>query len=121
MYKRCTSYTLVSQPPTEKALINQGCIKSCILRKKNPCQSPSAIRVLFYGVYQKETLCQLVLYILYSLKNRKTYLFPVKRGRFFLLFSCSCWLMPHGVLGSLFKIPFIIQQEYKLFSTTYPN
>jgi len=59
MYKRCTSYTLVSQPPTEKALINQGCIKSCILRKKNPCQSPSAIRVLFWYVYRKETLREL--------------------------------------------------------------
>ncbi len=66
MYKRCTSYTLVSQPPTEKALINQGCIKSCILRKKNPCQSPSAIRVLFCDVYRKECLCKLGLYMIYT-------------------------------------------------------
>jgi len=46
MYKRCTSYTLVSQTPTEKTLINQQCIKSCILRKRILGGSLTAPRVL---------------------------------------------------------------------------
>jgi len=54
MNKRYTSYTLVSHPPTEKTLINQQCIKSCILRKKGSWQNRPASRVLFYDVFRKE-------------------------------------------------------------------
>jgi len=53
MYKRCTSYTLVSHPPTEKTLISQQCIKSCILRKKGPWKNYPSSRVLFYNVFWK--------------------------------------------------------------------
>ena len=54
MNKRCAFYSSICHSAREETLINQGCIKSCILPKKNPCQSPSAIRVLFDDVYRKE-------------------------------------------------------------------
>lgn len=59
--------------------------------------------------------------MIYSLKNEK----PTEQGS--VGFSAlgeeirfGYWV-PHGVMSSLLKILFIIQQEYKLLSNIYPN
>jgi len=48
MYTRFTSYTLVSHPPTEKTLINQQYIKSCMFQEKNLWWNHYVPRILFF-------------------------------------------------------------------------
>jgi hypothetical protein len=71
MHKRWTSYTLFSLIYSIECLFYQRCIKSCIKEKKRTSSNPWGVRVLFFDVFRKEVLCQLVLYILYSLKREK--------------------------------------------------
>jgi len=57
MNKKHTFYSSISKASIWKTLLHQGCIKSCILRKKNPRRNRSATRVLFWVVFRKEALC----------------------------------------------------------------
>lgn len=40
MYKTCAFYPFLSRSPPTKALVCQGCIKSCISDKNHPTPNP---------------------------------------------------------------------------------
>lgn len=65
MYKRYAFYTFSFLSAVQRTLIYQGCIKSCIKEKYTLERTLTATRVLFGGVFRKECLCKLALYMIY--------------------------------------------------------
>ena len=107
MYKRCTFYTFFQYRPFSKTLLYQGCIKSCIIHNRNLFETLTPRRVLFCGVFRKEVLCKLVLYIICSLKTEKTT--PTERSSSFFCFPYIIkGRMPYDILNSLLKLSDII-------------
>lgn len=62
MNKRCAFYSSICHSARGQTLINQGCIKSCIIHEECLLKNPYLPRVLFFDVFRKEVLCKLKMY-----------------------------------------------------------
>ncbi len=73
MYKRQAFYTFFSRSSPTKALVCQGCIKSCIKEKQGPRQNPSPNRGSLFGLCTgRDIMLTTVVYDI-QLKKRKSH------------------------------------------------